>query len=61
MYLQGKENKKGDKKMMYEVVVAGSVIGRYNSREEAEIRLEEAKNSFFALVHPVDVFYIREV
>lgn len=47
--------------MMYEVVVAGSVIGRYNSREEAEIHLEEAKNSFFALVHPVDVFYIREV
>lgn len=60
MYLQGKE-KRGDKKMMYEVVVAGSVIGRYNSKEEAENRLEEAKNSFLALVHPVDVFYIKEV
>ena len=47
--------------MMYEVVVAGNVIGRYNSREEAENRLKEVKNSFLALVHPVDVFYIREV
>lgn len=45
----------------FEVIVAGTVIGTYNTKEEAEKRLFEAKNSFLALVHPVDVFRIKEI
>ena len=44
----------------YEVVVAGTTIGTYNTRKEAESRLAEAKNSFLAMVHPKNVFFIRE-
>ena len=44
----------------YEVVVAGTVIGCYENEAEAKARLEEVKNSFLAIVHPVDVFFIRE-
>ena len=46
--------------MKYEVVVAGTIIGTYENKADAEKRLTEAKNSFLAIVHPVDVFFIRE-
>ena len=46
--------------MKYEVVVAGSVIGTYKNREDAEKRLFEAKHSFLAMVHPINCFFIRE-
>ena len=46
--------------MRYEVVVAGSHLGFYENRQDAEKRLEEARNSFLAMVHPWDCFYIRE-
>lgn len=44
----------------FEVVVAGTIIGVYNTHEEAEERLFEARNSFLAMVHPQDVFRIIE-
>ena len=44
----------------YEIVVAGEVITRAETREEAEKLLEEAKNSFLRMVHPIDCFWIRE-
>lgn len=44
----------------YNVIVAGTIIGTYNSKEEAEKRLYEAKHSFLAIVHPKDCFYIKE-
>ena len=47
-------------KKSYEVVVAGTVIGTYENKIDAETRLAEAKNSFLAIVHPIDVFFIRE-
>lgn len=46
--------------MKYEVIVGGTVIATYETREEAEKRLEEARNSFLALVHPYDTFRIKE-
>ena len=52
---------KEDKGMRYEVMVAGTVAGTYNTREEAEARLNEVKNSFFAMVHPKDTMFIKEV
>lgn len=45
---------------MFKVIVAGTVIGTYNNRADAERHLEEAKHSFLALVHPQDVFRIEE-
>ena len=47
--------------MMYEVMVSGSVAGRYEDRASAEARLEEVRHSYLALVHPVDCMFIREV
>ena len=44
----------------YEVLVAGTVIGTYNNKEDAEKRLFEARHSFLGLVHPKDVFRIKE-
>ena len=44
----------------FEVVVAGTIIGVYNTYEKAEERLFEARNSFLAMVHPQDVFRIIE-
>ena len=52
---------KEDKGMRYEVMVAGTVAGTYNTREEAEARLNEVRNSFFAMVHPKDTMFIKEV
>lgn len=46
--------------MKFEVIVAGTSIGTYESRKEAEQRLLEARNSFLGMVHPKDVFYIKE-
>ena len=46
--------------MRFEVIVAGTSIGTFDNREDAEKRLDEAKNSFLRMVHPVDVFYIKE-
>ena len=45
---------------MFRVIVAGTVIGTYNTREEAEARLAEAKQSYLALVHPSECFRIAE-
>ena len=45
---------------MFKVIVAGTVIGTYNNKADAEKRLNEARNSFLALVHPKDVFRIEE-
>ena len=45
----------------YEIYVAGERLYSYNSREDAEKALNEAKNSFLALVHPKECFYIKEV
>ena len=47
-------------KKEYRVLVAGKIIGTYNNKEDAEKRLFEAKHSFLALVHPIDVFRIDE-
>ena len=44
----------------YIVIVAGTEIGRYEKKEDAEKRLCEAKHSFLAMVHPSDVFRIVE-
>lgn len=45
----------------YEVVVAGTTIGKYKTREEAEQALALARRSFLAMVHAQDTFYIKEV
>ena len=45
---------------MFKVIVAGTVIGTYNTRAEAEARLAEAKKSYLALVHPSECFRIAE-
>jgi len=47
--------------MKYEIIVAGSVVTRVSTREEAEQLLEQARHSFLAMVHPIDTFYIREI
>lgn len=45
----------------YEVIVAGTTVNIYNTKEEAEERLNEVKNSFLAMVHPIDCMYIKKV
>ncbi len=45
----------------YLVKVGGTVLATYNTREEAEKRLFEVKNSFLALVHPIDCMFIKAV
>ena len=57
--IEGKEREE-IKMKRFEVYVAGSLIGTYETREEAEARLFEARHSFLAMVHPQDVFYIKE-
>ena len=47
--------------MTYNVIVAGTVVGKYNTKKDAEKRLEEVKNSFLAMVHPTDAFYIKKI
>lgn len=47
--------------MKYEVIIAGTVIGTYNTIEEANKRLDEARHSFLAMVHPKDCFYVKEI
>ena len=44
----------------YEIIVGGTVIATATTKEEAKSLLHQAKNSFLALVHPVDCFYIKE-
>ena len=46
--------------MKYEVIIAGTVNGVYNTKEAAEKRLDEIRHSFYAMVHPIDTIYIRE-
>jgi hypothetical protein len=46
--------------MKYTVMVAGTKEGTYKTREEAEKRLNEVKNSFLAMVHPKDTMFIKE-
>lgn len=45
----------------YQVIVAGTVIGTYKNEIDAKNRLNEARNSFLAMVHPRDAFYIKAV
>jgi len=45
----------------FEVYVAGTLKGSFTTREEAEQLLTALRNSFLAMVHPRDVFYIKEV
>lgn len=45
----------------YTVMIGGTVESTYNTKEEAEKRLAEIKNSFYALVHPVDTMYIKVI
>ncbi len=45
----------------FEVYVAGTLKGTFTTREEAEQFLNALRNSFLAMVHPRDVFYIKEV
>ena len=45
----------------YKVMVAGTAVGTYKTREEAEVRLEEVRHSYLAMVHPRDVMFIKEV
>ena len=47
--------------MKYEVIVSGVVLITVDTKAEAEARLQEARNSFLALVHPQECFYIRKV
>lgn len=44
----------------FKVIASGAVLGIYDSREEAEKMLEEARNSYLAWVHPKDCFFIKE-
>ncbi len=44
----------------YVVMVAGTEIGWYDKREDAEKHLYLARHSFLAMVHPQDMFYIVE-
>ena len=45
----------------FEVIIAGTVESIHTTRESAEARLAEIKNSFYALVHPTNCIYVREV
>jgi hypothetical protein len=47
--------------MRFEVMVAGSVHSVYNNRVDAENMVNALRNSFLAMVHPSESFYIREV
>ena len=47
--------------MRYEVVVAGTVVGTYTNKVEAENRLYEIQHSFLAMVHPRNCMFIREI
>ena len=45
----------------YFVMVGGSVIARYSTLAEAEERLEQVKNSWYTMVHPMDTIFIKKV
>jgi hypothetical protein len=47
--------------MRYEVIVAGTIHSVHNTKAEAELQLDLIRNSFLAMVHPKDSFYIKEV
>lgn len=47
--------------MKYRVMVGGTVVGEYEDKDKAEVRLNEVRNSFYALVHPYDTMFIKEV
>ena len=46
--------------MKYDVIIAGSIVGTHKTRKEAEKHLEQMKNSWLRMVHPIDVFRIKE-
>lgn len=46
--------------MMYKVIVAGTVVGSYENKAEAEKRLFEIRHSFLATIHPTDTIFIKE-
>ena len=54
------KKEKGDKKMKYSLIIAGTKVSTWNTKEEAEKALYIARNSFLALVHPQDVFRIEK-
>lgn len=46
---------------MFKVMISGTVESTHETRESAEKRLNEIKNSIFAMVHPIDTMFIKEV
>lgn len=59
-YNKGVIKREGVLDMKYEVVVGGTVVGRYGTKAEAEQRLYEVRHSYLAMVHPQDCMFIRE-
>lgn len=47
--------------MKYKVMVAGITVGTYNTKKEAEEKLNELKNSYLGMIHPKDTMFIKEV
>ena len=45
----------------FEVIVAGTIIAKCETREDAERALKLARRSFRAMVHPQNSFYIKEI
>jgi hypothetical protein len=47
--------------MKYQAIVSGHVLGTYETKEEAEKEVTRAKNSYLALVHPVNCFFVKVI
>lgn len=45
----------------YNVIIAGTIVGSYETKEEAENRLNEIRHSYLAMVHPKNCMYIKKV
>ena len=45
----------------FEVIVAGTIIAKCETREDAEQALALARRSFLAMAHPQDSFFIKEI
>ena len=45
----------------YRVMVGGNVKSVHATREEAENQLHLWRNSWLAMVHPIDTMFVKEV
>lgn len=45
--------------MTYTLLVAGTILNTYTTKEEAKKALDTAKHSYLAMVHPQEAFRIR--